>query len=132
MDHRDGTLPVRRWEGQGHRMSWTNIKLDLSQLTVTECARVELRALHIYRGLPPALPWGDNDEATRDEFRRRALSLMLFDGSLLHGTLLGSEDYGYTEQQELDSEVAAVLHGELRAGERWRPESHDEGGSHGN
>ena len=124
-----------RWyqeHGASHRPAVTGLKLGLDQLTAAEFGRVELRAKHLYRGLPPALPWGDTDEATRNELRRRALSLMLFDGSLLHGTLRGNEDYGYTEQQELDSEVAAVIRGELRAGELWRPESHDEGGSHGN
>lgn len=86
-------------------------------LTPSEVLRIDLRAQHIYRGLPPLLPWGDAGEATRNEFRRRAMSLVLFDGTLLHGTPPGGEDYGYTELQALDVEVSSVIRGELTAGE---------------
>jgi hypothetical protein len=113
------------------RILFQRATMDYSDLNECERERVELRANRIYLGLPSSTSWGCTDRATRDEFRRRALSLMLFDGSLLHGALHGSEDYGYTELQELDREVAAVVRGELRAGELWRAESEDGGADRG-
>lgn len=92
---------------------------ELKYLTETEISRVDLRAQDIYRGLPPLLPWGDAGEGTRNEFRRRATSLMLFDGTLLCGTPPGGDDYGYAELQALEAEAAAVIRGELTAGEMW-------------
>jgi|GEM_PF-2149475 len=97
----------------------------LESLSESEVIRIDLRAQHIYRGLPPLITWGDAGEATRDEFRRRAMSLMLFDGTLLHGTPPGSEDYGYAEVQTLEAEAAAVIRGELKAGEMWEPDVDD-------
>ncbi len=132
MSHVNGLTQFYQAEGFDHRSPLTGVKLALDQLTASEAARVELRARRIYLDLPPTIPWRDTDEPTRDDFRRRAMKLMLLDGSLLHGTLPGSEDYGYTEEQELDREVAAVIRGELYAGELWRPEVPDEGGSDGN
>ena len=90
---------------------------ELKYLTETEIIRVDLRAQHIYRGLPPLLPWGDAGQATRNEFRRRAMSLMLFDGTLLYGPPAGGDDYGYAELQALEAEAAAVIRGDLTAGE---------------
>ena len=126
MNHRSG--PSKRYQdlGLNDQLPRTNIGLQLSQLTRSEADRVELRAQRIYLGLPPLVPWRGADERTRNVFRRRALNLMLFDGSLRHDARPGAEDYGYTELQELDREVAAVVRGELRAGELWRAES-DEG-----
>ena len=95
----------------------------LESLTESEVIRIDLRAQHIYRGLPPLITWGDAGESTRNEFRRRAMNLMLFDGTLLHGTPPGSEDYGYAELQTLEAEAAAVIRGELKAGEMWDPDA---------
>ena len=92
---------------------------ELNPLTESEIIRIDLRAQHIYRGLPPLLPWGDAGEATRNEFRRRAMRLMLFDGTLLYGTPPGGDDHGYAEVQALEAETAAVIRGELTAGEMW-------------
>jgi hypothetical protein len=100
---------------------------SLDSVTPSEVLRIDLRAQHIYRGLPPLLPWGDAGEATRNEFRRRAMSLMLFDGSLLYGTLPGGEDYGYAELQVLEAEASAVICGELKAGEMRKPAAGDSG-----
>lgn len=87
--------------------------------TPLELTRIELRAQSIYRGLPPLIAWGDAGDATRNEFRQRALKLMIFDGSLLNGTPPGGEDYGYAELCRLEAEAAAVIRGELTAGEVW-------------
>lgn len=92
---------------------------SLDVLRASESLRIDLRAQHIYRGLPPLIAWGDAGETTRNEFRRRALKLMIFDGSLLNGTPPGGEDYGYAELCRLEAEAAAVIRGELTAGEVW-------------
>lgn len=96
-----------------------------SELLPAEAARVELRAQHIYRGLPSLVLWGDTDEATRQEYRRRAFNLMLFDGSLLSGYPAGVEDYGFASLQQLDAEASAVIRGDLHVGEVWPPEVGD-------
>ena len=103
-------------------MGWPAVITKLDQLTESEVLRVDLRAQAIYRGLPPLLAWGDAGEATRNDFRRRAMSLMLFDGTLLYGIPPGGEDYGYAELQALDAEAAAVIRGELKAGEMFEPD----------
>lgn len=131
MSHVSDSRTVYQSSGHENSLRLVAMKLELSDLTSSEAARVELRAQHIYAGLSSFGPWSTADELTKDEFRRRALSLMLFDGSLLHGARPGAEDYGYTELQELDREVAAVVRGELRAGELWRAESEDEGADRG-
>lgn len=130
MSHLSGPAQVYQSRGAARRAP-SAVMLELHQLTASEAARVELRAQHIYGGLPPFRPWSVADELTKDEFRRRALRLMLFDGSLMHGVRPGAEDYGYAELKDLDAEVAAVVRGELRAGELWRPESEDGGADRG-
>ncbi len=47
------------------------------------------------------------------------MRLMLFDGTLLYGTPPGGDDHGYAEVQALEAETAAVIRGELTAGEMW-------------
>lgn len=100
---------------------------SIDLLTPSEMQRIDLRAQYIYRGLPPLIAWGDAGETTRNEFRRRAKSLMLFDGSLLDGTSPGGEDYGYAELQALEAEASAVICGELAAGEMWKLPADDSG-----
>lgn len=107
-----------------------------SELNPAEAARIELRAQHIYRGLPPLVLCGDTDEAARQGFRRRAFNLMLFDGSLLSGYPAGVDDYGFADLQQLYAEAAAVIQGVIQAGELWRPQREDDlpdgGLDHGN
>lgn len=98
---------------------------NLEPLTASEDLRIDLRAQHIYRGLPSLIAWCDAGESTRNEFRCRAMSLMFFDGTLLHGTPPGGEDYGLAELQTLEAEASAVIRGELKAGEMWRPGASD-------
>ena len=100
-------------------MGNSGVITDLEPLTASEDLRIDHRAQHIYRGLRSLIAWCDAGEATRNEFRRRAMSLMLFDGTLLHGTPPGSEDCGYAELQTLEAEAAAVIRDELKAGEMW-------------
>lgn len=98
---------------------------NLELLTASEALRIDLRAQHIYRGLPSLIAWCDAGESTRNEFRCRAMSLMFFDGTLLYGTPPGGEDSGLAELQMLEAEASAVIRGELKAGEMWRPGASD-------
>lgn len=69
------------------------------------------------------IAWDDAGEATRSEFRRRAMTLMLFDGSLLSGVSPTGEDYGLAELQALEAEAWAVIRREVVPGEIWSASS---------
>ena len=75
------------------------------------------------------IAWDDAGEATRSEFRRRAMRLMLFDGSLLSGADPAGEDYGLAELQALEAEAWAVIRREVGPGDIWSASS---GGLSGN
>jgi len=69
------------------------------------------------------IAWDDAGEATRNEFRRRAMRLMLFDGSLLSGVDPAGEDYGLAELQALEAEAWAVIRHEVGPGDIWSASS---------
>ena len=100
-------------------MGMCTVITRLDRLTTSEIQRVDLRARHIYRGLPPLIEWDDAGESTRSEFRRRAMRLMLFDGSLLSGVDPTGEDFGLAELQELEAEAWAVIRREVGPGDIW-------------
>ncbi len=75
------------------------------------------------------IAWDDAGEATRSEFRRRAMRLELFDGSLLSGVDPAGEECGLAELQALEAEAWAVIRREVGPGAIWSASS---GGLSGN
>jgi hypothetical protein len=92
---------------------WQQRSLPLADhLSPIRHLRVDLAAQAVYLRTEQVLPWANIAQATRAEFRHRALAAMRLDGSLAIGA--DFSDDGYAELLVLDREADGVIHGVRR------------------